>query len=402
MWDVVMIRHGEISLKGRNRSRFEKQLAEHLKAALVDYPKIGWREGRHRVYIELNGEPAEEVGRAVGKVFGIHSYSLARTVPLDPDVIARTGVEVVQSLTEKPGTFKVDVRRTNKSFPWGTQEMNHRIGSEVLRSIEGLKVDVHNPDLKLNVEIRSERAYIYGEPFEGAGGMPYGTNGKAMLMLSGGIDSPVAGYLTMKRGVIVEAVHFYSYPYTSEKAKQKVIDIASVLSQYSGGVLMLHLVPFTDVQMEIRKHCQESLSVTIMRRIMLRIVERLAEQRKALGIATGESLGQVASQTLESMWTIHRATSLPILQPVIAMDKAEITRWSEKIGTYDLSILPYEDCCTVFLPKSPATKPNLWATERSEALLPMERLIEQAVANTERIKLTPKGDEAKAALQEFF
>jgi thiamine biosynthesis protein ThiI len=282
----------------------------------------------------------------------------------------------------------VNSKRANKKFPIRSQEMNHRLGGFILGNVPGLKVDVHNPDLTLHVEVRSKYSYIYGNDIPGPGGLPVGASGRVLLLLSGGIDSPVAGYLALKRGVELHAIHFHSYPFTSERAKQKVIDLAQILTRY-GGNIRLHIVPFTEIQTEINKHCYDSYSITIMRRIMLRISEAVAKKHRALALVTGESLGQVASQTLESMNTINEVTNMPILRPVIGMDKQEIMTIAKRIGTYETSILPYEDCCTVFLPKAPKTRPDKKVAAREEAKLDLERLVNEAVEGTEVIDLQP-------------
>jgi thiamine biosynthesis protein ThiI len=268
-------------------------------------------------------------------------------------------------------------------------EMNHLVGGYILKNSEDLKVDVHQPDVVLQVEIRQDGVFLSCKNVSGNGGLPVGTGGKAMLMLSGGIDSPVAGWMTMKRGVRIEGVHFHSYPFTSEQAKQKVIDLSRIISEYAGS-MKLHIVPFTDIQTKIREFCPESYTITIMRRFMMRISEKLAEKHGALAIATGESLGQVASQTMESMYTINHVIHTPVIRPLIAMDKTEIIAISHKIGTYETSILPYEDCCTIFVPKSPVTRPKLEIAEKAEANLDVENLVNWAVENTESIWIEPK------------
>jgi thiamine biosynthesis protein ThiI len=288
----------------------------------------------------------------------------------------------------------VNSKRANKKFPIGSQEMNHRIGGFLLALNPHLKVDVHQPDLTVHVEVRGKYSYVYGNDIPGPGGLPVGVSGRVMLLLSGGIDSPVAGYLALKRGVELHAVHFHSYPFTSERAKQKVVDLAKILTRY-GGHIRLHVVPFTEIQTEINRHCQSSYSITVMRRIMLRISETLAQKHGALALVTGESLGQVASQTLESMNAINEVTNMPILRPVIGMDKHEIMNIAKRIGTYETSILPYEDCCTVFLPKAPKTKPDKKVAAREEAKLDLERLINEAVEGTEVIDLDPGEEEVE-------
>lgn len=263
-------------------------------------------------------------------------------------------------------------------------ELQKTIGSHIYNNITDLKVNLHQPDVEVFLEIRDEGAYIYSKKLSGLGGMPVGTGGKAMLLLSGGIDSPVAGWLTIKRGIVVEAIHFHSYPYTSERSKEKVLDLAKVLAQYTGQI-NVHIVPFTKIQEEISKNCYESLWITIMRRFMFRIAEKIAHNRKALALVTGESLGQVASQTIDSMYAINHVINTPVLRPLVTMDKEEIMTIAKKIDTYDISIRPYEDCCTVFLPKEPKTKPKVEACEKGEARLNIDELVNEAVENTEII-----------------
>lgn len=388
-YDGILIRYGEMSLKGKNRNRFEDRLLTNVSNALSAFPNVHVSKRFRRMYIDLNGQEYEPVKDALKKVFGIQSFSPVKIVPLELEPIREIALQVFRDASSSsPSTFKVDVRRANKRFPHNSMEMNHLVGSYILQRSPQLTVDVHQPDLTVSVDIREEGAYIFSQIVYGGGGLPTGSNGKGMLLLSGGIDSPVAGYLAMKRGVQVEAVHFHSYPYTSEKAKQKVIELARILTQY-GGPIRLHMVSLTDIQTEIRRHCPDSLTITIMRRMMMRIAERLADKRGAAAIITGESLGQVASQTLESMQVIHQTARLPIIQPAIALDKTEIISLAERIGTYELSILPYEDCCTIFLPKSPATKPNLLATERAEHKFDYQPMIDDAVNKVETLTIQP-------------
>jgi thiamine biosynthesis protein ThiI len=286
-------------------------------------------------------------------------------------------------------TFKVEARRANKQFPLQSPEIMKAVSRHVLANSgqDQLKVDVHNPELTLTVEVRETKAYVMCDVIDGPGGLPVGTAGKVMLLLSGGIDSPVAGWMAMKRGATVEAIHFHSFPFTSERAQEKVNELAKILAKH-GGRVRLHNVYFTEIQKAIRKHCPEEYSVTIMRRFMMRIADRLAHKRKALALVTGESLGQVASQTLESMYTINHVTNIPILRPLIAIDKVEIMNIAKKIGTYETSILPYEDCCTIFLPKNPKTRPKVSEAEAAEAKLDIEALIEEALERTESILFT--------------
>lgn len=398
-YDGILIRYGEMSLKGKNRNRFEDRLLTNVSYALSAFPDVHVSKRFRRMYIELNGQAYEPVKDQLQKVFGIQSFSPVVIAPLELELIRAMALEVLRGATEPPSTFKVDVRRANKRFPHNSMEMNHLVGSYILQHSPQLSVDVHRPEMTVFVDIREEGVYIFSQIVYGGGGLPTGSNGKGMLLLSGGIDSPVAGYLAMKRGVQVEAVHFHSYPYTSERAKHKVIELARILTQY-GGPIRLHMVSLTDIQTEIRRHCPQSLTITIMRRMMMRIAERLADKRGAAAIITGESLGQVASQTLESMQVIHQTTRLPIIQPAIALDKTEIIALAERIGTYELSILPYEDCCTIFLPRSPATKPNLLATEKAEHKFDYQLMIDEAVNTIETLTIQPNEDQLK--IMDYF
>jgi thiamine biosynthesis protein ThiI len=372
------------------------------------YPGVTLSKEFGRIYVRLNGEPAGELTNALKKVFGIASISpvkVSRSEFEDILSVSRTFLNIIAPAAGT--TFKVTARRVWKEFPHGSIEMNKLIATPLLQGYPGLIVDVKSPQMELRIEIREEHTYIFCENIPGVGGFPLGTNGKAMLLLSGGIDSPVAGWSSMRRGLEVECVHFYSYPYTSELARQKVVDLARVLSRYA-GVIRLHLVPFTEVQTSFTGIGQDNLIITLMRRAMLRIASTLAEREGALALVTGDSLGQVASQTLPSMNVIGRATELPLLRPLVMMDKSEIVELSQNIGTYDLSILPYEDCCTLFAPKSPATNPNMRIVDKIEASLPgYQELLDAAVAGTETVSITPYGDEkpsdvvpAQAGLQE--
>lgn len=406
--DMLLLRFGEFTLKGKNRTRFEKTVLRHVKEMVKPYPKAVLSKEFGRIYVTLNGEPARELAEALKNVFGIASISpvkVSRSEFEDILAVSRTFLEIIAPA--QGTTFKVSARRVWKDFPHGSIEMNKLIATPLLQGYPGLLVDVKSPELELKLEIREGHTFIFCEQIAGVGGFPLGTNGKAMLLLSGGIDSPVAGWSSMRRGLEVECVHFYSYPYTSELARQKVVDLARVLSRYA-GVIKLHLVPFTEVQTSFTGIGQDNLIITLMRRAMLRITTQLAEREGALAVVTGDSLGQVASQTLSSMNAIGRATVLPLLRPLVMMDKSEIVELSKAIGTYDLSILPYEDCCTLFVPKSPTTNPNLRIVEKIEATLPgYSARLDAAVAGTETLSITPYGDEepsdvvpAQAGLQE--
>ncbi|MFC0216317.1 tRNA uracil 4-sulfurtransferase ThiI [Paenibacillus chartarius] len=386
--DVVIARFGELTLKGRNRARFERRVLHQLKALLEHVPGIRFTPEFGRIYIELNGEPTESVAAALDKVFGLYSYSPAYTAELDFDAIRSKAAEIVAGLPRRPETFKVSVRRANRSFPYDSQQMNYLVGGYVLEHVPGLTVDVRKPDTELHIELRETRALLYTDIVEGAGGYPYGSNGKAVLLLSGGIDSPVAGWMAMRRGLELEAVHFHSFPYTSERAKQKVVDLARVLAQYSGDI-KLHMVPFTELQTKVHQAYNDNLLVTILRRAMLRIAEKVAEREGAQALVTGESLGQVASQTLPGLNASRRAVQLPILQPLIMTDKRDIIRLAEDIGTFGISSLPYEDCCTLFVPPSPSTNPNMRVVEAIERNMPwLPDLIDKAVQETETLRIT--------------
>ncbi|WP_281272183.1 tRNA uracil 4-sulfurtransferase ThiI [Paenibacillus flagellatus] len=391
MNDVILLRFGELMLKGRNRARFENQIVQQIKRVLKPLPNAVLRtESYGRMYVELNGERFEAAAKALEKVFGLLSFSPAIKTESALEPIREAALRAMSRLPVKPETFKVSVKRVDKQFPHDTFEMHRLVGGHVLQHVEGLKVDVHDPDVELRIEIRQNETFVYSESVPGPGGFPLGSNGKAMLMLSGGIDSPVAGWFAMKRGLRIEAVHFHSYPYTSERAKQKVIDLTRVLSDYAGSI-MLHLVPFTDIQTRLKETCRENLLITLMRRAMFRITEQLAEKREALAIVTGESLGQVASQTLASMNVIGRAATLPVLRPLVMMDKIDIMTIAEKLETFPISILPYEDCCTLFVPKSPSTNPSLKVVERQEEWMEdwLPEAIRQAVDKTETMWIKP-------------
>ncbi|HJV46472.1 MAG TPA: tRNA uracil 4-sulfurtransferase ThiI [Bacillota bacterium] len=388
-YDDILIRYGEMALKGKNRGMFEKQLVDNLKRNLREFPKAKVEKAYGRMYIALNGEPYESVAEKVGKVFGITSFSPTKRVE-NPTLeeIQKAALSVILDTSPQPRTFKVEVKRSNKRFPHRSMEMNHLVGGYILRNFEGIKVDVHQPEVLLRIEIRNEGAFITATNVPAFGGLPVGTSGKAMLLLSGGIDSPVAGWLAMKRGLRIEGIHFESPPFTSERARQKVLDLAGIVSQYGQGEIKVHMVPFTEIQTQIRQKCPEHYLITIMRRFMMRIAERLAVKQKALAIATGESLGQVASQTLESMHTINQVTRFPIIRPVVTMDKTEIIQLAHRIGTYETSILPFEDCCTIFVPKSPVTRPSIEKAIKFEEELDIEQLIEDAVQKTEVVRVS--------------
>jgi tRNA uracil 4-sulfurtransferase len=392
MYDRILIRYGEISTKGRNRKKFIDKLRRSVRKAIEDFPNAVIQADRDRMYVLLNGEDGVQVSDRLRKVFGIQSFSPAIKVEKDIEKMKQAAFELVSSLFSEGKTFKITGKRSDKSFELDTNDINHEFGGYLLNRISGLKVDVRNPDINLQIEVRGEAAYLSAETIRGVAGLPVGSSGKAMLMLSGGIDSPVAGYLSMKRGVEVEGVHFASPPFTSERAKQKVIDLTQKLAEVSGQ-MVLHIIPFTEIQQTIHKQVPANYTMTTTRRLMLRITDRLREKHGGLAIITGESLGQVASQTLESMYAINEVTSTPILRPLITMDKTEIMDIAAKIDTLEISNLPYEDCCTVFVPSSPKTKPKLEKVQHFESYFDFEPLIEKAVNDTETIVVKPGMDQ---------
>ncbi|NQX57688.1 tRNA uracil 4-sulfurtransferase ThiI [Paenibacillus qinlingensis] len=385
--DCLILRFGEMMLKGKNRKRFEQSVIIQIRKVLSSFPDVRYIPEFGRVYVELGGAAYEQASASLQRVFGLASFSPAYHAPLELAAIQETALRMMQALPKQPSTFKVTVRRVNKAFPHDSQQMNYLVGGYVLQAIPGLQVDVRKPEVELRVEIREDKVLLYVEVIEGAGGFPSGTSGKALLMLSGGIDSPVAGWLAMRKGLTLEAIHFHSYPYTSERAKDKVIQLANQLAGYTDS-LKLHMVSFTEVQTSIHREYQDNLLVTLIRRAMYRIAERIAEREGLGAIVTGESLGQVASQTLPSLNAIGRVVTLPLLQPLMMMDKQEIIGLAESIGTFPISILPYEDCCSLFLPPSPSTNPNLILVEKLEASMGfLNELIDKAVLATETIEI---------------
>lgn len=401
IYDHILIRYGEISTKGRNRSFFVDKLRKNVKYVLRDFEKIKIIANRDRMYIELNGENWEEIATRLKKVFGIQSLSPVLKVGKDIEEIKESSLQLMKKLRTGNETFKIQARRSDKEYPYDSNELNHIIGGHILKNIEGIKVDVHHPDFELKVEVRNGAVFLTCEVIQGAGGMPVGSSGKAMIMLSGGIDSPVAAYLAMKRGLQVEAVHFFSPPFTSERSKQKVIDLGIKLAEVS-GTLKLHIVPFTEIQQEILKHVSENYTMTIMRRMMLRITDRIRQKQDGLAIVTGESLGQVASQTLDSMYTINEVTHTPVIRPLITMDKNDIINIARKIDTLEISNRPFEDCCTIFTPSQPKTKPKLDKAIHYESYFDFEALIEKALDGIETMTLKAGEKVSESEFEELF
>ncbi|KKM09856.1 thiamine biosynthesis protein ThiI [Clostridiales bacterium PH28_bin88] len=384
MYDLVLVRYGEIGLKGKNRAAFEDRLVGRIRGALGGLPPREITRTSGRVLVELKGDDSQVLDR-LQRVFGIVSISPAVAVPLDLDAIQQAGLKVMEDTL--PGTtFKVETRRPNKRFPHPSPEVNREVGGYLLAHLTGITVDVHRPQRVLWIEIREREAYVYSRVVRGPGGLPVGVTGRGVLLISGGIDSPVAGWMAMKRGLEVIGLHFHSFPFTSERSKEKVIDLCRVLARYSGRII-LHVAPFTRIQKEIKKNCHEELYVTVMRRMMFRIASRVAEKEKAPALVTGESLGQVASQTLYSMVAINEVVNLPVLRPLVALDKTEIIEMARQVDTFDISIRPYEDCCTLFLPPNPAIRPRLEKVHRTEQALDVDGLVEECLANLETMEI---------------
>lgn len=385
-YDRVLVRYGELSTKGRNRSLFTNKLKKSIMHALREFPNIRLQVRHDRLFIHLKGTPFEEVKEPLKQVFGIQSFSPVVRTEQNIEEIQAAALELVRKNFSKGKTFKVSARRSDKQFELDTNGINQAVGGYVLQRMEGLTVDVKNPDINLLVEVRKEGVYLSCEKYPGATGLPAGTSGKAMLLLSGGIDSPVAGYMMMKRGVEIEAIHFHSPPYTSERAKQKVLDLAEKLTAF-GAKMKVHVVPFTAIQQKIQEKVPSGYTMTSTRRAMMEIADEIRRKQGALALVTGESLGQVASQTLESVLAINAVTPTPILRPLIAMDKLDIIEIAQQIGTHDISILPYEDCCTIFTPAAPKTRPKLEKVQQYESSVNFEELIKEAIENTEVIQL---------------
>ncbi|MET2177685.1 tRNA uracil 4-sulfurtransferase ThiI [Enterococcus faecalis] len=392
----IMVRYGELSTKGKNRKTFIMQLAQNVKRALADFPALKIHADRDRMHILLNGEDSEEVIPKLSKVFGIQNFSPSIRIEKEMPAIRAMVQEVVREVYTPGKTFKITAKRSDHSFELDSNGLNQELGGAVIEAIPEIQVQMKKPDINLRIEIRKDAAYLSYETIRGAGGLPVGTSGRGMLMLSGGIDSPVAGYLAMKRGVEVEAVHFASPPYTSEQALQKAKDLAVKLVPYVGTIQFIE-VPFTEIQEEIKRVVPQGYLMTITRRLMLRLTDAIREMRKGLVIINGESLGQVASQTLQSMVAINEVTSTPIIRPVVSMDKTEIIEIAEKIDTFELAIQPFEDCCTIFAPPQPKTRPRLDKAQDYEARLDLEGLMARAL---EGLKITEISAETAKDKQE--
>ena len=391
MQEIILAKYGEIILKGGNRPKFEKMLLDNIKNALKNVAdfKISIRQAT--VYVEdFDADKTDIIVERMSKVFGLVSITRAAVSDKTMDAIKETAMEYLGQDLDKPAKFKVEAKRSDKTFPLNSLEICIELGGWLDDKFQNIECDVHNPDITVKVEARDVAAYIYidEKKVRGQGGMPIGSGSKATLLLSGGIDSPVAGYMIAKRGVTIDAVNFFSFPYTSDRAKEKVISLAKILAQYTSKI-NLYIVPFTDIQLQIRDNCPEEHMPLIMRRFMMRITEKIARKNGAKALVTGECVGQVASQTLSALDVTNAVIDMPVLQPLIGMDKIEVIRRAEEIGTYETSILPYEDCCTVFTPKHPTINPKRSTIERTESVLDIERLEEEAIKGIELIEVYP-------------
>ena len=378
MQELLMVRFGEVHLKGLNRPYFLRMLVENIKKALND-PNVKVKLADGRIYV-TGFEDMETTARRVSKVFGVYSVSPAYETEKDLEKICVLAAEMMKDVH---GSFKVICRRSDKHFPMNSQELAAYAGGRILEKNPFLTVDVHRPQIEMWIEIR-EKACLCNREIMGAGGLPMGTAGRALLLLSGGIDSPVAGYQIMRRGVNCQAIHFASPPYTSARAREKVLSLAKIIGEYEYG-MKVHIVPFTEIQMKIHEKCLEELGTVIMRRFMMRIADRVAREHCCQAIITGESIGQVASQTMEALQCTDLMTDLPIFRPLIGMDKLDIIHIAEKIDTYETSILPYEDCCTVFTPRHPMTRPKTEKVAKEEEKLDIEALVDAAIEGIETI-----------------
>ena len=381
---VILIKYGELTTKKGNRKFFINTLYQNIREKLNNY-NVKIHKDISRMYIEFNDVDLDKILNRVNSIFGIHEYLVAYKVETDEELIKSAVLQIASESTFK--TFKVETKRSDKSFPIHSLDFSKMMGGLILKSLNDKKVDVHNPELLLNIEIREFYTYIYTNSYKGLGGYPNSTLGKAMLMLSGGIDSPVAGYLTLKRGIKIDCIYFEAIPHTSIEARNKVIELTKKLALYTDKI-NLHIIPFTDIQESIYINADDEYCITIMRRMMYRITEQMAKKNNCLAICNGESVGQVASQTLTSMSVINEVTNMPVIRPVACLDKLEIIDIAKKINTYDISILPYEDCCTVFVPKHPVINPKLEKCLEFEKRFDYETMIKEAIDNVITLKIT--------------
>lgn len=384
----IMVRYGELSTKGKNRKDFIDRLAGNVTKVLRDFPQVEIYPRHDRMHIVLNDAPFEEVDKRLKRVFGIQTYSPTIKVEKTLAKIEETALALMKETFKQGMTFKVNTKRSDHQFLYDTNELNKMVGDYLFDNMENLKVEMKHPDIVLRIEVRKDAVYISNQLLHGAGGMPVGTGGRAVMMLSGGIDSPVASYLALKRGVDIEMVHFYSPPYTTEKALNKAKELTGILANYAGKINFI-AVPFAEIQETIKEKIPEGYLMTVQRRFMLQLADKIRAKRRGLAIFNGESVGQVASQTLESMAAINDVTTTPVVRPVATMDKTEIINLAEKIGTFDLSIQPFEDCCTIFAPPRPKTKPKIDKAREFENRLDVEGLIDRALAGIQVTSIYP-------------
>ena len=388
--EIFLLKMGEMVLKGLNRRTFEERLMGNARRRLQKYGKFRIYSRQSITYVEPKEAGCDMDGAfaTLSRLFGVVGLSRAKACEKTPEAILETAKTYLHDDLMAARTFKVESKRSDKTFPLTSIQLSQYVGGELNEAFPHIQADMHHPELTVHVEVRDFAAYVHGDPAPGAGGLPVGVGGKAVSLLSGGIDSPVASWMMAKRGVALEMVHFFSYPYTSPEAKDKVLTLAQLLTPWCGR-LTVHVVPFTKIQEQLRLHCPEALFTLLMRRFMMRISERVAQRVGAHGLITGESLGQVASQTMEAMAVTGQVCTLPVFRPLVGMDKEEIVRTARKIGTFEASILPYEDCCTVFTPRHPKTHPKLEEITEAEAALDIEALVEEAVQGIERVVLDP-------------
>ncbi|GEP84321.1 thiamine biosynthesis protein ThiI [Staphylococcus piscifermentans] len=406
MYDHILVRYGELTLKGANRKMFVNKLRSNVKQALVPLQGYTVKANRDRMYIEVTPEAdIEEMMRRISKVFGVKSISPVMKIEKDLEVAKAQASDFAEAYGEGE-SFKIDVKRSDKQFPYDTYQLQRILGGAVLEHNPQVHVNVRQPDHIIKTEVRLDAIYIYDRVIEGAGGLPVGTGGKTLLMLSGGIDSPVAGMEIMRRGVTIEAIHFHSPPFTSEKAKEKVIELTRILAEHVGPI-KLHIVPFTEVQKQINKVVHERYTMTSTRRMMMRIADKVVHQIGADAIVNGENLGQVASQTLKSMYAINHVTTTPVLRPLLTLDKEDIVIKAKEYGTFETSIQPFEDCCTIFTPKNPVTEPDFEKVEKYEGVFDFSEMIQRAVDNVETIEInknyqSQKDKDTETLMQDLF
>ena len=391
MREILLCKYGEIVLKGANRKYFEDMLCREMKKRAAAYGDFDVYRAQSTIYIEPKDELADMDGMfaSAAKVFGVVAIARAAVCEKSMEDISRVAAAYIPAFLEGKKTFKVEAKRSDKTFPLDSMEISREIGGVILDTCPRMRVDVHTPDVTVKVEIREFGAYISAGQFKGAGGMPVGTNGRGLLLLSGGIDSPVAGYMMAKRGVKIEALHFESFPYTSERAREKVLDLARIVSEYSGE-MYVHVVSLTHIQEELVKHCEEDYFTLLLRRYMMQLANMVAKKQDCQALITGESLGQVASQTMHALNVTNALAEYPVFRPVIGMDKEEIVQLARHIGTFETSILPFEDCCTVFTPRHPKTRPQLDKVVEEEKKLPFEELCREAFETAQSIYIKAK------------